>query len=404
MHLAAHVIRNPHDESLRELLSLVQNDRLAQSTASADSYLDSYPISLPPLGPGRVPLAALPIGGVLSLPAGGFTNLLLHGPTRTGKSNMIRSLIASLLAAGFVVVAFDPKEDLADCRLLSLGGLPVITMDWEDAQLAFLQPYPGMSIDRFINLKVELVLGENLGLQASRRLALETLHAVHSRPRPDNISPRLSDWEMLVEQAKVGPARAAGYREALLYCLKQIRFSGLGKVVDHAASSFLEKMFLGPPRAFMIRTGGLMTGDMAALFAGEFIAYRYELGGASNEKIRPAAFFFDDSVHLFQCRNGDESSVSNSPLSQWALLGNSRGVFLCAAVHSFRQTHSSFVHNCHTVATFGASGQEARALAMHLDLNESKRERLATLRPGELVIRATTQHPIAVYGRHPLIA
>jgi hypothetical protein len=100
---------------------------------------------LPPLSRGRVPLAAVPIGGVLSASIPDMCrNIMVAGPTGGGKTTFLRGMLASMLAAGnWTVIAFDRKGDLSECEMLAHQER-VIVLDWSELKIAALQPPRGM--------------------------------------------------------------------------------------------------------------------------------------------------------------------------------------------------------------------------------------------------------------------
>jgi len=111
----------------------------------------------------------------------------------------------------------------------------------------------------------------------------------------------------------------------------------------------------------------------------------------------------DDAVSLLKGGLFSEANGQDvNPLSTWSLLGNGRGIFFIGAVQLFRWTSGAFVHNCHTIISVGGAGEDASVLARHLDLTREQSQKLQQLRPGEVILRASTEHPLAVYGRHPL--
>lgn len=93
-------MQNPDDRYLQELELLLGQDLQAQAIMSGDSFWGNPPPagSLPRLGPGRVPIAALHTGDILSISVEDvMRNVLVVGPTGGGKSNWLRVLIAAVL-------------------------------------------------------------------------------------------------------------------------------------------------------------------------------------------------------------------------------------------------------------------------------------------------------------------
>jgi len=91
---------HPDDPDLRGLHEQVEQDQLWRAVLAGDPYWANYPPegALPELRDGRIPLASLPTGDVLSIPIQGATkNILIVGPTGHGKTNALRIILASLL-------------------------------------------------------------------------------------------------------------------------------------------------------------------------------------------------------------------------------------------------------------------------------------------------------------------
>lgn len=91
---------DPGDAELRNLHELVEQDQLRKALISGDPFYGNPPPagSLPHVVPGRIPLAALATGDVLSIAVEDLMrNVLVVGPTGSGKTNMLRVLIAAVL-------------------------------------------------------------------------------------------------------------------------------------------------------------------------------------------------------------------------------------------------------------------------------------------------------------------
>ncbi len=98
--LASQLILEPQDRELAELFNLVRSDQLSKGAVCSDPFWPQYPAShaLPELSPGRIPIAALPTGDVLSLGIEDILkNILICGPTGGGKTNSIKAIIAAIL-------------------------------------------------------------------------------------------------------------------------------------------------------------------------------------------------------------------------------------------------------------------------------------------------------------------
>ena len=95
-------ILHPHDPHLAELHANIEQEQLSKAVLSGDPFWPNFPPqgALPAFTPGRIPIAALPTGDVLSIPILDATkNILIVGPTGGGKSYFLRIFIASFMEA-----------------------------------------------------------------------------------------------------------------------------------------------------------------------------------------------------------------------------------------------------------------------------------------------------------------
>jgi hypothetical protein len=100
--LAEQRMLSPQDPYLQDLHAHVARDQAMKAMMSGDPFYGNSPPAgtLPPLAPGRIPIAALSTGEVLSIAVSDvMKNLLIVGPTGGGKTNFIRILIAAVLEA-----------------------------------------------------------------------------------------------------------------------------------------------------------------------------------------------------------------------------------------------------------------------------------------------------------------
>ncbi len=98
--LCEQLMLNPQDPYLQDVFEQVRQDQLAQAVVSGNPFHGNAPPVgvLPPLMPGKIPVATLPTGNVLSIDAIALTkNLCVVGPSGSGKTNWLRVLIAAAL-------------------------------------------------------------------------------------------------------------------------------------------------------------------------------------------------------------------------------------------------------------------------------------------------------------------
>lgn len=297
------------------------------------------------------------------------------------------------------LVAFDRKGDLVDCKLLANPSLPIVVLHWHELMLAMLQPVPGMALNVFINVFVQL-LAAHLNLFASRRLMLETLHLLYKRKRSSGVWPTLSEWIDLIDKIRANAASRLGqYREALLYSLKQI-VNEFGDVVNYTSSNFMEKLFK-QHGCFVINTSGLSV-EMASLLASLFVFWVYEKRGLPNTTVdHPVVFVLDDALPLVKGSTASESEGGINPLSTWAFMGRSCGIGFVVSAQNFSLISPALRNNADSLLCFGSYGRDAEELGRHLNLTKDQQDLLPLLRPGECVAIARSVWPLAVYGRVP---
>jgi len=93
----------PQDVHLSDAFELVVQHQMSKAMAAGDAFWPSYPPrgELPVLEHGRVPICTLITEEILSLHTQDIPkNVLVVGPTGSGKTNWLRILIASLLREG----------------------------------------------------------------------------------------------------------------------------------------------------------------------------------------------------------------------------------------------------------------------------------------------------------------
>ncbi len=298
------------------------------------------------------------------------------------------------------IVAFDSKEDLADCEALSREGLPLLVLHWQQLKLALLQPPHGMELMSFIQKIVQL-LASHLNLFASRRLMIERLHLLFQKPRAHGTFPTFMEWIKLIEAIQPRAiSREAEYREAVLYSLKSIWWS-FGEVLNYARSDMIERIvsFEG---CVIIRTSGLAV-EMASLLASLFVNWAFETRENGNG-LKPLIFVLDDALPLVRGGHASEAEGGINPLSTWSFLGRSKGIGFVVSAQCFSLISPALRNNADNIVCFGSSGEDALAIGRHLSLTPSQVSVLPRLETGEVVAFCRSsgwQKP--VFGRVPFI-
>ncbi len=394
----------PEDPYLRDVDMHVSREQNQKAALSGNSFHGNPPPagSLPPLSHGRVPIAHLATGDVLSIPIDDLTkNALLTGPTGSGKTNSLRALTGSVIESNTgTVVVFDRKGgEVADCAYLAQPNLPLLLLNFSELMIAGLQPPRGISLSAFASSIVALI-ASGFNLFASRRLLIDTLDTLYHRPQPQATWPTLSHWMGMIEAIRVNAlSRLGQYREACLYTLKQI-LRELGGAVDFVSSNMLDRL-LSHRGCVIIATNGL-SAEISSFLASLIINYAYQSReGAAHNSLEPLIFVLDDALPLVRGSTDMEIEGGINPISSWAFMGRSRKMGLCVAAQNFSLISPALRNNTDTVLCFGSYGRDAEEVGRHLSLTKEQAAMLPVIRPGEVIAIARSTWPLAVHGFVP---
>ena len=384
-----------------ELLRKEIRVRKLVAQAIPNPFIENLPPagSMPQLKRGRIPLAKLPFKTVISVElglSGSSRNLLICGPTGVGKSNLLR--IISLAASGLAIqVILDRKGDLEGLAEMEQDG-EVVVLDALDLHLALFQVLPGMSVAEFIALMTEM-LARNLHLEASRRLISDLLYVLFTRKNDGEARVALSQLIDLVEKIRADAlSRLGQYREAVLYALKDL-LRRSGGILDHVSSNLLENVF-SRPRTVIIK-GGSIPVDHASLIVSLFVMYIFETRRKSRQTEPPVMFVLDDALPLVTGSMQRETEGGMNPIANWSFMGRALNIGLVVAAQNFSLVSPALRNNCDTLVCLGSSGEDAAAVARHMNLNKEQAAILPTLRPGEAIVLARSVWPLAVKGFIP---
>ncbi len=393
-----------HDSYLADLHAHLEHDQMAKAVISGDPYYGNPPPSgtLPPLEQGRIPIARLLTDDVLSIPIEHLVrNMLLCGPTGSGKTNYLRILLAAVMKSpSGLVVAFDRKGgELVNCATLTTPGIPIWVLLFNELMLAALQKPDQVALDSFVNTFVQLTATQ-LNLFASRRLLGETLALQYKRERPQGRWPRLSDWIATIDNIHVNAlSRLGQYREAALWSLKSI-YRELWQVIDYAASNMLDELFK-LRGCVVISTSGLSV-EAESFLISLIINHAYlSRQNQDPDSIEPLIFVLDDSLPLVRGDTAREVEGGINPISNWAFMGRSRKISLVCAIQNFALISPALSNNSDTVLCFGSYGQDAHSLARYMNLTPEQAAVLPVIRPGEVIAIARSTWPVAIRGSVP---
>jgi DNA helicase HerA-like ATPase len=372
--------------------------------AYPDPFLENLPPAgaLPPLAKGRIPLGKLVFGQVVSLEIGlrgTARNILVCGPTGTGKTNFLRQHL--LAASGqAIIVVFDRKGDLESVAGYAQDG-EVVVLDRQDVKLALLQVIPGMEEDDFIALITE-VLAQNLHLMASRRLISDSLYLLFRRKNQGQARVSINDLIELVERIRVDPVSRLGqYREAVLFALKDLSRRS-GGILDHTESNFLQEVF-SRPRTFIIRAGSIPV-DHLGVVVSLFYMFVYERRRLSRQTQPPVMIVVDDALLIATGSMEWETEGARNPIATWSFHGRSFNIGLVVSVQNFSPISPALCNNADTVVCLGSLGEDAAAVATHMNLNHDQSQELQGIPVGQAIVLARSVLPYAVRGWIPEVS
>jgi hypothetical protein len=240
---------NPEDLHLRELVVQVVETQTAKWVTSGDVFLGHYPPKNSLTLPRGILVGGMPTGDPIVLPFGpNAGHLGIHGPTRKGKSSLLRFMVpqAVRLGACVVVMTHKPKEFAILMELPSIRELSQLFY-WNEMILALTEPPEGVREDIWAVDLVDL-LARNYSLFASRRLLLGSLMNLYEKNSLESIN--LERWCNYLRGFETGSRglREEGYRESAWWTLQTLFIATGGKdgIFAYSRSNFLEKLFSEP--------------------------------------------------------------------------------------------------------------------------------------------------------------
>ncbi len=239
---------NPEDHYLRELVEQVVENQIAEWVTSGDPFFGNYPPKGSLTLPRGILVGVMPTGDPIVLPFGANAGHLgIHGPTRKGKSSLLRFTVPQLVRLGACVVLMThkPREFASLMGLRALRELSQLLYCYE-MMLALTEPAPGVPKDKWAVDLVDL-LARNYSLFASRRLLLGSLNNLYDKSPLESIN--LERWCNYLRGFETGRGlREQGYKESGWWTLQTLYISTGGKegIFAYSRSNFLEKLFSRP--------------------------------------------------------------------------------------------------------------------------------------------------------------
>jgi hypothetical protein len=396
--LVQQAMMNPDDRDIGELLQLVVEKQDAERMAACDPFWGNYPPRNSQLLPGgqSITLGDMPTGDYFGFPIGEHEGHVgIHGPTRRGKTNLIKIIVrqAVILRCCVVVMTHKPGEFSGLLGDPALHGISRV-LQWTDLMLAFLEPPPG--VPRLVwAVQVVDLFARIYSLYASRRLMLGGITSLYGKN--DLEIPNLSRLARYIKGFESGPGfREQGYKESITYSLGALLTStssgDSGSVLDYSMSNFLQQLF-SEKGVTVIEGHGLATEHFALVVAFMTLwLYMWRLfGGERTPKVKVV---IDDATLEIDAKF--EGSGWVSPLDEMFIKGIGLGIEIYYANHSFGRESDLIRQNTATHLFVGAR-ENFRLISEVLGLTPEQCEKLRVLALGELIAFSPDVWPKPVY-------
>ncbi len=354
-----------------------------------------------------ITLACMPTGDYFGFPIGEHEGHVgIHGPTRRGKTNLIKIIVrqAVILDCCVVVMTHKPGEFSGLLGDPALQGMSRV-LRWTDLMLAFLEPPPG--VPRLVwAVQVVDLFARTYSLFASRRLMLGGITSLYGKNDPETLN--LSRLARYIKGFESGPGfREQGYKESITYTLGALLTStsngDSGSILDYSRSDFLQRLF--SERGLTVIEGhGLPTEHFAFLVAYMTLwLYMWRLFGG--ERMPKVKVVIDDATLEIDAKF--EGSGWVSPLDEMFIKGIGLGIEIYYANHCFGRESDLIRQNTATHLFVGAR-ENFRLISEVLGLTPEQCEKLRVLMLGELIAFSPDVWPKPVYlpvepAEHPAV-
>jgi hypothetical protein len=408
--LAHQVMIDPSDRDTRELLQLVVERQNADWMAACDPFWGNYPPrgALNLLGGQSITLGCMPTGDYFCFPIGEHEGHVgIHGPTRRGKTNIIKIIVrqAVIQDCCVVVMTHKPGEFSGLIGDSALQGRSRV-LRWTDLMLAFLEPPPG--VPRLVwAVQVVDIFARTYGLFASRRLMLGAITSLYGKN--DLEPPNLWRLARYIKGFETGAGfREQGYKESITWTLSAFMTSTSagdnGSVLNYSRSDFLQRLF--SKRGLTVIEGhGLPTEHFAFLIAYMMLwLYMWRLfGGPRTPKVK---LVIDDATLEIDAKF--EGSGWISPLDELFIKAIALGIEIYYANHCFGRESDLIRQNTATHLFVGAR-ENFRLISEVFGLTPEQCEKLRILMLGELMAFSPDVWPKPVYAqvkraKHPSVS
>jgi hypothetical protein len=249
--LAELLVGNPDDQHVQELFRLVVQDQVGQAIVADDEFLGAYP----PKGSIVYPddflaLGHMPTGDQIGIIISQLTgNVLLVGPTKSAKTSLLTILLSfPELLKTVRIVAFVKKQELRHLATMPHLHDSIIVFKLGDLRLCYFEPPPGVPEEAWNNESTRIFAGSYQRYSAQRLMGEKVTELMANHPP--------GKYPVVRQLVKVLDAfkprfgmREAGYKESILWCLKDLlncTSTGGTSVWDYSSSTFLSELYSTP--------------------------------------------------------------------------------------------------------------------------------------------------------------
>lgn len=272
--LARLLVAAPEDQHLQELFQLVARNQSGKAMVAEDEFLGSYPpksgICYPSdfLALGFMPTSD-PVGLMINQLTG---NMLLVGRTKSAKTSLLSVLLSyPWLLKTVRVVVFAKKRELRDLATIPQLKSLVITLKLEELILSYFQPPDGVPETAWNN-EVTKIVAQSYNRYSAQRLMGEKVKELMT-DHPEGAYPTIRELIQVLERFRPRfGMREAGYKESILWCLKDL-LNCTGEIFDYSYSSFLKHLYSEP--GLCIIEAEVLTQEHLTFLATYFMRWLY---------------------------------------------------------------------------------------------------------------------------------
>ena len=249
--LATMLMVESEDTDLQEMLTFIVNSNRIAYLNSGDVFWGNYPPKGGVCYPKDfIPLGDMPTGDPIGLVISQLTgNVLLVGPTKSAKTSLLSILLSfPELLKTVRIVAFVKKQELRHLATIPhLYGL-ITVFKLGELVLCYFEPPPGVPEEAWNN-ESNRIFAQCYERYSAQRLMGEKVSELMAN-HPAGTYPTMRQLVNVLDAFKPRfGMREAGYKESILWCLKDLLIctsTGGASIWDHSSSTFLSELHSTP--------------------------------------------------------------------------------------------------------------------------------------------------------------